>query len=286
MSEHNTSTSAQRQYPHKPCLVCGKPITGIKLCMLKKQKTCSAECRTAYQTGRQNPNWRGGMVEVSCKQCGRKCNVIPAKAKTNRFCNRVCLGAWNAARWKGENSPRWKGGQQVAKRRYHGQSGLLPFPRPRILCVVCGLPGTKKRRYHRECKPVPKSVIVNHTCPDCGKVRVIRVAPNRMPKHCRACSEKYRSGPNNANWKGGITPENKQARASAAYAEWRTSVFTRDKYTCVWCGQRGGKLHADHIKPFSTHHHLRFDVNNGRTLCVACHKKTPTYLAGALKHAK
>ena len=39
----------------------------------------------------------------------------------------------------------------------------------------------------------------------------------------------------------------------------------------------GGVLHADHIKPFAFFPSLRFDLENGRTLCVECHKKTPTF---------
>lgn len=108
-----------------------------------------------------------------------------------------------------------------------------------------------------------------------------------LPSKCIACYNKSKNGAANPNWKGGITPENKRIRASEAYQEWRKAVFTRDKYTCVWCKQVGWPLRADHIKPFSTHPDLRFSVENGRTLCVECHKKTPTYLGGARrKHAK
>lgn len=83
-----------------------------------------------------------------------------------------------------------------------------------------------------------------------------------------------RTGENSFNWKGGVTPENERIRHSKEYKEWRISVFERDKYSCVNCGDnRGGNLNADHIKPFSLFPELRLDVNNGRTLCIECHKE-------------
>jgi len=74
-------------------------------------------------------------------------------------------------------------------------------------------------------------------------------------------------------WKGGITPINKQIRESREYEEWRKSVFERDNYICCICGQVGGYLHADHIKRFTDYPELRFDINNGQTLCIECHKE-------------
>lgn len=86
-------------------------------------------------------------------------------------------------------------------------------------------------------------------------------------------------GEKNVNWKGGITPVNLQIRGSLEYKLWRKSVFERDGYSCVWCKIKGdGKnLNADHIKPFSLFPELRFAIDNGRTLCIDCHKKTDTY---------
>ena len=82
-------------------------------------------------------------------------------------------------------------------------------------------------------------------------------------------------------WKGGLTKKNKQIRCSLEYRLWRTAVFERDNYTCIWCGirgnQTGGYLEADHIKPFAYYPELRFAIDNGRTLCRECHKKTDTY---------
>jgi 5-methylcytosine-specific restriction endonuclease McrA len=79
-------------------------------------------------------------------------------------------------------------------------------------------------------------------------------------------------------WRGGITAQNTKVRNSFVTRLWRESVFKRDDYTCQECGQRGGQLHAHHLKPFSSYPESRFDVENGQTLCVECHKKTDTYL--------
>lgn|SRR3990167_2830563 len=79
------------------------------------------------------------------------------------------------------------------------------------------------------------------------------------------------------NWQGCLTSKNLTIRASSEYRLWRESVFKRDSWTCVWCNQRGVRLNADHIKPFSLFPDLRFAIDNGRTLCVDCHRKTDTY---------
>lgn len=88
-------------------------------------------------------------------------------------------------------------------------------------------------------------------------------------------------------WKGGITPQTKKIRTSLEYRMWRESVFRRDNFTCIWCGVKSGCgktviLHADHIKPFAYFPELRFAIDNGRTLCIDCHKKTDNY-AGRTK---
>lgn len=84
------------------------------------------------------------------------------------------------------------------------------------------------------------------------------------------------------HWKGGITPINHAIRSSLEYKLWRRAVFDRDNYTCIWCKTRSSKgnaviLHADHIKQFAYYPELRFAIDNGRTLCEPCHKKTDTF---------
>ena len=78
-------------------------------------------------------------------------------------------------------------------------------------------------------------------------------------------------------WRGGLTVLSKRIRESLDYRLWREAVFERDNWTCVWCGKRGVELNADHIKPFCLFPELRFAIDNGRTLCHPCHKKTTTH---------
>jgi hypothetical protein len=79
------------------------------------------------------------------------------------------------------------------------------------------------------------------------------------------------------DWKTFNVPEFKKIRNSKEYKLWRNAVFSRDNWTCKFCNKHGGNMEADHIKPFSDYPELRFAIDNGRTLCVDCHRKTDSF---------
>ena len=75
------------------------------------------------------------------------------------------------------------------------------------------------------------------------------------------------------SYKDGKLAERRDQRFSQEYKRWRYDVFLRDQFTCQQCGDdRGGNLHAHHIKSFADYPELQFEVSNGLTLCTTCHK--------------
>ena len=93
---------------------------------------------------------------------------------------------------------------------------------------------------------------------------------HKNPPGCGFTTENI-GGENHWNWQGGITPLNHRDRDKAEYITWRVNVYKRDDYTCHDCGKRGIYLHAHHLKGWTKYPELRFDVDNGISLCRECH---------------
>lgn len=86
----------------------------------------------------------------------------------------------------------------------------------------------------------------------------------------------FRKG--NIPWNKGIgmNDDDRKLRWTDKYKLWRKAVFERDNYTCCIC-HKIGDIQSHHIKSWSLYPELRFDINNGITLCKECHKKTDNY---------
>ncbi|MCK9370270.1 hypothetical protein M0R04_10220 [Candidatus Dojkabacteria bacterium] len=114
----------------------------------------------------------------------------------------------------------------------------------------------------------------------------------------KRANQKNPSGEKHWNWKGGTSPLRKSIQNTRKYRNWRTEVFKRDNYICQFCKKRGNQINADHIKPFykiieeykidtvekAKRCEELWNISNGRTLCVPCHKQTPSYLVN--QHTK
>lgn len=145
-----------------------------------------------------------------------------------------------------------------------------------------------------------KTVWLKKTCPKCGVHFEVNPALARVIYCSRRCvllgkpslNKGRRASPSTRmkqrfaklgirgkdhwNWVGAARSERKRAMARDEYLQWRTAVFSRDDYTCQLCGDRGRELNADHIVPWCVDPAGRFDINNGRALCVPCHSQLDT----------
>jgi hypothetical protein len=92
------------------------------------------------------------------------------------------------------------------------------------------------------------------------------------------CKKAKLKGAGHPRWKGGKSLETRRARATMEYKRWRDTVFARDNYTCQDCKRRSRagariEINAHHIKGLAEHKECRYNLDNGITLCVECHRK-------------
>lgn len=130
------------------------------------------------------------------------------------------------------------------------------------------------RSCHNKVNKLGKIYSPRKECVDCGKVSRWIIEQGR----CKLCLIKFRfqTKENHPRWKGGVSRAYTTGYYSKEYKEWRTTVFERDNFTCQDCGD-GGYVTAHHIKSFAHYPELRFELDNGMTLCEPCHSKTDNY---------
>lgn len=217
------------------------------------------------------------MITILCQICKKEFKVKNYRKNTAKYCSAMCRGkailkirrmrgerigfnkgdkSWNfGKKWPKEYLDKLRKGEHVkcsnCEKLFYRVPSMQKYKRGKYCSKICWESSIEKkeitRKYHK------------------GKK-----CPYSKPPHF--------SGKDHWNWQGGITSESTKIRNSLKYKLWRQKIFERDNYICVLCRQRGGKLQVDHVKPFSKFKELRFDINNGRTLCKNCHKNTETYL--------
>jgi 5-methylcytosine-specific restriction endonuclease McrA len=170
--------------------------------------------------------------------------------------------------------------------------GFKPRKGAVLVCATCGgefyLPPSRVSGGPQYCsnKCQWASLKTNKplNCLHCGnKFYVSRSQEKARNRGCcsKKCRERHyaKRGEQSHFWRGGVSSEDRRIRYSARMKEWRLAVFERDGYKCQNCGAQGGdgtdvKLHAHHVKEFAHYPELRFEVDNGLTLCRTCHYGT------------
>lgn len=170
---------------------------------------------------------------TNCTFCGKEL-TLPNSRKTESGHYFCDLSCHAKYKFSGDNHPRWNGEGSIE-----------------IECSQCGKE-IERKRWHVE-----------------GSEHLF----------CsRDCYAKWQSenggGENHWNWQGGVSRENHR-RETPEYIEWREEVYKRDHFTCQDCDKHCGSnnIVAHHIKSYAEYPELRFDIDNGVTLCRSCHKK-------------
>ena len=236
------------------------------------------------------------LLEKSCEYCKKtfqkKVNCSINSWQTTRFCSSIC---GNSSR---QGKPSWNKGLPAPWAKNSPTSfkkGLIPWNK-NMKGFRAGSQNNMWRggQLKKTCLICSKDFLVDpyrnsaKTCSlDCHKFyvkteefrirqsEIIRSNINQDLQHLHNIVSKFKN----------------LLRRCSKYNMWREKVFNRDDFTCQMCGIRGGKICADHIKPFiaiisnnrieSYENAIKckemWDVDNGRTLCLPCHYKTPTF---------
>jgi len=115
-----------------------------------------------------------------------------------------------------------------------------------------------------------------------SKIKIGLKSRGRRTNNGRHFSDKWKNNISKSKigtipWNKGLNPLKEQEMGrttSPEYRKWRRNVFIRDNFTCKFCHRAGLYIEAHHIKTWVQHPELRFDINNGVTLCKDCHNLT------------
>lgn len=156
--------------------------------------------------------------------------------------------------------------------------GNIPSHKGRRMQSVCEICGHLMDKYKRDHKGRRYGA---RTCSKiCGSEIVRRVVKNlyatgkRKPNFLGQKRPEI-TGINNPRWiKDRTRLAKRQERNDMAYKEWRRQVWIRDKFKCKISNQNClGRIEAHHILGWTAYPELRYEVNNGITLCHFHHPR-------------
>lgn len=225
------------------CGWCKKVITKRLSQKGKEGDYCSLSCSESFKRGYSEKN----VIRV-CKRCNKEYEVL--YRHQTEYCSRKCSSLYQS------------GEEHINYGKEGPTKGLKPW--------TYGLTKESDER-----------------------IAELGAKISKTQKEQFASGVRSNAMENNPNWKNGqgVTPLHQAIRQMSKYKTWRFNVFERDKFTCTWCKDSSSDINADHIKAFSLilkenkissieeadNCAQLWDINNGRTLCVECHKTTNTY---------
>jgi hypothetical protein len=238
-------------------------------------QSCYAEHMKVVRRGENNHNYN--RKNVPCSGCGKETPVTPFRLENHKyfFCSNECYKENIGKYYTGENNPNYR-------------------EAPKACCDYCGevfsrnnaeLNRAENNFCSRDCyfdwvRENKSITFLTIKCAYCGEeaLRTPSSIKNKKNVYCsRECRHEHQSElykrEGHPLWDPSKSDEEREkGRNIPGYEEWRQSVYTRDKFTCVCCGDsRGGNLVAHHKDGYHWCKERRIDVTNGVTLCEECH---------------
>lgn len=260
--------------------------------MAYKAKKCE-HCGKIFIPTSSTQSWCSDCLYKPCENCGKLFKVRnKAKFGKSKYCSVFCKRDHLSKLMVGENGANYKNGARLKSTVICDNCGI-EFQKDntqikkweRHFCSrKCQIEFYKKDENKQIGEQSPKYSRVDTICEWCGKVfKSFKSIASDVRFCSMACRNNWQSemmrGESHYNWRGGITGRRQLDMARREYRDWRRAVFQRDKYTCQICGgSHGGNLRAHHIKLYSVFPELRYDVDNGITVCDNCHKKIHSQL--------
>ncbi len=190
---------------------------------------------------------------IICKECSRTFSHSNNYSADGQplYCSAICRSHGKSKNMKGKNVGKRPDILGANNPNYGGIYSVRKRPFTNGVCMVCSLEFT----YVFDTSRKPRK-FCSVSCKIVGCSRM-------MFEYSKKTSR--------------VWPDRTYEMSRAPYKLWRKAVFDRDGYTCQHCGEKGGRLNADHIMKWSDYPELRYDVSNGRTLCQDCHRETPNF---------
>lgn len=206
-------------------------------------------------------------ILLNCVKCNKLFEIIKSRINKSKrhFCSTNCRNTFC--------------GQEKRLNKYPKIVGICKYCNKDIIAQYMAM----DKPWRKFCSYICKTIWRNKNIPQTTNQR--RLAGERLKNRDMTWTEERRikwaeslKGDKSQFWKGGLTDKNRNHRNSVHYAIWREKIFARDNWTCQICNIRGGViLNADHIKSWALYPDLRFELSNGRTLCLSCHLKTDNF---------
>lgn len=213
-------------------------------------------------------------IMIKCEICDKNFYIIKSRIELYKkhYCSHSCS---STARWNHE------------VRSYPKEIGKCIFCEEVIIAKSASYNKPTRKFCSYSCrtaysnKTTPKTV---NQIKSSRRVATLYMAHRIRTNKERASRSESMKGAKSHFWKGGLTNANRLLRNNAQTKRWKRDVLVRDDFTCKLCGQRGGTLEVDHIKRWADFPELRWDLDNGRTLCKPCHRMTPTFGGKVTNH--